>query len=65
MISGGSNTVFTEVCEKNRQEAFELMVEDAKSLGANAIIGMRFDASAFSDALTEVIAYGTAVKISD
>ncbi len=60
---GGKNDAYTEACEQTRQQAYDMMVEDAKKLGANAIIGMRFDASEFMDAATEVIAYGTAISI--
>lgn len=65
MIAGGNNPVFTEVCEKTRKDAYDQMIEHAKSLGANAVIAMRFDAVSFSDAMTEVIAYGTAVVIDE
>jgi len=47
-----------------RKEAYDRMVQHAKSLGANAIIGMRYDATEFSDGVTEVLAYGTAVKLN-
>lgn len=60
-IFGGNITVFTELCEHARLEAFELMVEHAQQIGANAIIGMRYDANEVMDGVTEVLAYGTAV----
>ena len=62
-IFGGNITVFTELCEKAREEAFELMVQHAGQIGANAIIGMRYDANDVMDGVTEVLAYGTAVVI--
>lgn len=62
-ISGGKNNAYTEACEETRNEAFDEMVEHAIRKGANAIIGMRYDASEFSDGVTEVIAYGTAVNV--
>ncbi len=62
-LVGGNITVFTELCEHARQEAFDLMVQHAQQLGANAIIGMRYDANDVMDGVTEVLAYGTAVVI--
>ncbi len=62
-IFGGNITVFTELCEHAREEAFELMVQHAKQVGANAIVGMRYDANDVMDGVTEVLAYGTAVVI--
>jgi uncharacterized protein YbjQ (UPF0145 family) len=62
-IFGGNITIFTELCEHARQEAFELMVQHARQLGANAIVGMRYDANDVMDGVTEVLAYGTAVVI--
>ena len=62
-LVGGNITVFTELCEHARQEAYDLMVEHARQLGANAIIGMRYDANDVMDGVTEVLAYGTAVVI--
>lgn len=60
-IVGGNITAFTSLCEKAREEAFELMVSHAVERGANAIIGMRYDANDVMDGVTEVLAYGTAV----
>jgi uncharacterized protein YbjQ (UPF0145 family) len=62
-LVGGNITVYTELCEKAREEAFELMVEHARQMGANAVIGMRYDANDVMDGVTEVLAYGTAVVI--
>jgi uncharacterized protein YbjQ (UPF0145 family) len=60
-IIGGNITLFTELCEKTRGEAFELMVQHAEEIGANGIIGMRYDANEVMSGVTEVLAYGTAV----
>ena len=60
-IVGGNITLFTELCEKTRGEAFEIMVQHADEMGANAIIGMRYDANEIMSGVTEVLAYGTAV----
>ncbi len=62
-IVGGNITLYTELCEKTRLEAFDLMVKHADEIGANAIIGMRYDANDVMDGVTEVLAYGTAVMI--
>ncbi|MEI7834279.1 MAG: YbjQ family protein [bacterium] len=60
---GGNITIYTELCEHARIEAFEIMVQHADALGANAIIGMRYDANELMPGLTEVLAYGTAVVV--
>lgn len=62
-IFGGNITVFTELCEQAREEAFNLMVQHAEQQGANAIIGMRYDANDVMDGVTEILAYGTAVVV--
>ena len=62
-IVGGNITVLTELCEKTREEAYDLMVEHAVEHGANAIIGMRYDATEIMQGVTEVLAYGTAVRV--
>jgi uncharacterized protein YbjQ (UPF0145 family) len=62
-IVGGNITIFTELCEKTREDAFELMVDHAAQRGANAIIGMRYDATEIMNGVTEVLAYGTAVIV--
>ncbi len=62
-LVGGNITVYTELCEHARQEAFELLMEHARQMGANAVIGMRYDANEVMDGVTEVLAYGTAVVI--
>ncbi len=60
-IFGGKNINYTALCEKTRQDAFEILIEHAQEIGANAIIGMRYDANEIAPGITEVIAYGTAV----
>ena len=62
-LFGGNITIYTELAEKARAEAFDLMVEHAASAGANAVIGMRYDANEITDGITEVLAYGTAVVV--
>ncbi len=62
-IFGGNITVFTELCEQAREEAFNLMMQHADQMGANGIIGVRYDANDVMDGVTEVLAYGTAVVI--
>ena len=63
-IAGGNIEEYAQVCEAARREAFERMMQHAAQLGADAIIGMRYDATEFSDRATEVLAYGTAVQLS-
>jgi uncharacterized protein YbjQ (UPF0145 family) len=63
MIFGGRLSVYAELAEHSRQEAFNHMCEQAAEGGANAIIGMRYDANEIMDGVTEVIAYGTAVQV--
>ena len=62
-IIGGNISLFTSLCEKTRNEAFELMVEHAQQLGANAVIGIRYDATEVMNGVTEVLCYGTAVVV--
>ncbi len=62
-IFGGNITTYTELCEHARLEAYELMVQHAAEKGANAIIGMRYDANDVMDGVTEVLSYGTAVVV--
>lgn len=62
-IVGGNITLYTELCEKAREDAFQLMLEHAAALGANALIGVRYDANEVTDGVTEVLAYGTAVVV--
>jgi len=60
---GGNISLFTELCERTRSEAFDLMIQHASDLGADAIIGARYDATEIMNGVTEVLAYGTAVTI--
>lgn len=62
-LLGGNITIYTELCEKARADAHRLMVEHASELGANGIIGVRYDANEIAPGVTEVLAYGTAVNI--
>lgn len=62
-LFGGKSAIYTELCEKTRAEALDLMVQHAKQLGANAVINMRYDANEVMSGLTEVLAYGTAVQV--
>ncbi|MEA2560336.1 MAG: hypothetical protein QOH06_1840 [Acidobacteriota bacterium] len=62
-LAGGNITLFTELCEKTRSEAFEMMLTQAGNLGANAVIGIRYDATEVMDGVTEVLCYGTAVVV--
>lgn len=62
-IFGGNITLFTELCEKTRTEAFEMMVMHAQAMGANALIGVRYDANEVMSGVTEVLCYGTAVVV--
>jgi uncharacterized protein YbjQ (UPF0145 family) len=60
---GGKITLYVEVCEEARTEAYHLMVQHARELGANAIVGMRYDATELAENMTEVLCYGTAVVL--
>jgi uncharacterized protein YbjQ (UPF0145 family) len=62
-IVGGNITLLSELCEKTREQSFELMVAHATQLGANAVIGMRYDATEVMQSVTEVLCYGTAVVV--
>jgi uncharacterized protein YbjQ (UPF0145 family) len=63
-IVGGNIESYAEVCEDAREEAYERMVKHAQEKGANAVIAMRYDATEFAQGVTEVLAYGTAVKLA-
>jgi uncharacterized protein YbjQ (UPF0145 family) len=63
MILGGNISVYAQLCEQTRQDAFRIMVDHARALGANAIIAMRYDATEIRQGVTEVLAYGTAVRV--
>jgi len=60
-LVGGNITLFSELCEKTRAEAFDMMVQHAQQLGANAVVGIRYDATEIMQGVTEVLCYGTAV----
>ncbi len=62
-LGGGNISEFTEVCERARHDAYRQMLQHAEEMGADAIIGMRYDATEFMQGTTEVLAYGTAVRI--
>jgi len=63
-LVGGNITLLTELCEQTREDAFELALEHAQQLGANAVIGVRYDATEVMTGVTEVICYGTAVIVA-
>ena len=62
-LVGGNITLYTDMCEKTREDALELLMQHAASRGANAIIGVRYDANEVMQGVTEVLAYGTAVVV--
>jgi uncharacterized protein YbjQ (UPF0145 family) len=62
-VVGGNITLFEEMCEKTREQALELMMSHAMQQGANAVIGVRYDATEVMQGVTEVLAYGTAVQV--
>ena len=62
-LLGGNISLFTDLCEKTRADAFEMMVKHAEELGANAIIGLRYDATELMQGVSEVLCYGTAVIV--
>lgn len=62
-IFGGNISLFTELCEKSREEAFDMMVGHAKQIGANAVIGVRYDTTELMSGVTEVLCYGTAAVL--
>jgi uncharacterized protein YbjQ (UPF0145 family) len=62
-LVGGNITLLTELCERARSDAFEIMIQHASQLGANAVIGARYDATEVMQGVTEVLAYGTAVVV--
>ena len=62
-IFGGNLSIYTTLAETARQEAYDLMVEHARQAGADAVIAMRYDANEIMEGITEVLAYGTAVKV--
>jgi len=62
-IVGGNITVWTKLCEQTRNDAFDIMIQHATEVGANAVIGARYDTTELSQGVTEVLAYGTAVIV--
>ena len=62
-IVGGNISLFTNLCEQTRKDSFELMLQHANELGANAVIGARYDATEIMNGVTEVLSYGTAVVV--
>jgi len=62
-LVGGNITLYTSLCEKTRADAFQLMLAHAEELGANAVVGVRYDATEIMGGVTEVLCYGTAVTV--
>jgi uncharacterized protein YbjQ (UPF0145 family) len=62
-IVGGNISIYTELCEQARRDAYEIMIQHAAQLGANAIIGVRYDATEITQGVSEVLCYGTAVTV--
>ena len=62
-LIGGNITIWSELCEHTRQEAFDLLAQHAEQIGANAVIAMRYDANEIAQGVAEVLAYGTAVMV--
>jgi uncharacterized protein YbjQ (UPF0145 family) len=63
-LVGGNISLFTELCERTREEAFQLMLDHARQQGANAVVGIRYDATEVMAGVTEVLCYGTAVVVA-
>jgi uncharacterized protein YbjQ (UPF0145 family) len=64
-IIGGNITILSELCEKTREEAFDIMMKHAETFGANAIIGIRYESTEIFQGVTEVLCYGTAVVVEE
>jgi len=64
-LFGGNITLYTELCEQAREEAFHMMLNHAEKIGANAVIGVRYDATEVAPGITEVLCYGTAVVVKE
>ena len=62
-LVGGNITLYTQLCELTREQAFNMMMEHAEKIGANAIVGVRYDATEIASGITEVLCYGTAVVV--
>jgi uncharacterized protein YbjQ (UPF0145 family) len=63
-LFGGNISLFTELCEKAREDAFDMMLKHAEELGGNAVIGVRYDANELMQGVSEVLCYGTAVTVT-
>ncbi|MFN8179246.1 MAG: YbjQ family protein [bacterium] len=63
-LFGGNITIYTDLCEKARSEAFDLLLQHAAAIGAEGVVAFRYDANEVMDGITEVLAYGTAVKVA-
>jgi uncharacterized protein YbjQ (UPF0145 family) len=63
MFFGGNISIYTTLCERTRSEAYDLMIRHAEDQGANAVVGVRYDATEIAPGVTEVLCYGTAVQI--
>ncbi|KAM3101262.1 YbjQ family protein [Phormidesmis sp. 146-12] len=63
-LFGGDITLYTSLCEQTRQDAYDLMIRHAQQVGANALIGVRYDATELAPGVTEVLCYGTAVQVT-
>ena len=64
-LVGGKISIYEELCEKTRKEAYEVMMQHAEQLGANALIGVRYESTEVASGVTEVLCYGTAVVVED
>lgn len=64
-IFGGNITILSELCEKTREDAYHIMLQHAESLGANAVIGVRYESTEILSGVTEVLCYGTAVIVKE
>lgn len=64
-LVGGNITILSELCEKTREEAFGIMLQHADSLGANAVIGVRYESTEIMQGVTEVLCYGTAIVVEE
>lgn len=62
-LVGGNISLYTELCEKTREESYDFMISHAEKLGANAVIAVRYDANEIADGVAEVLCYGTAVEV--
>lgn len=62
-LFGGNITLYTQLCERARDDAYQLMLDHAREVGGNAVIGVRYDATEIGAGITEVLAYGTAVRV--